>query len=225
MLFPVRQEDLSKSIFTSPFGLRGGGIHRGIDISMPVGTPLIAPLDGRVVYNRINSGGVTQGYGYYLALYHEDKKLYTLYGHLRELPRIKVGDMVKAGEVVAHSGATGDATGPHLHYEIHEGGLLFTSQVQAKDTAVDPVKYYPQLANYVGKNLGGINLPTIEGEEISEKVRFRQQWQEDLFIATIIDLGKRGVLNNTGDWLKKYRDGNLTVSELGLLALVVADRD
>lgn len=229
MLFFINDKDLSKCRYTSPYGARIHPIkkvpegHRGIDIGMPIGTPLRSPLDGVVHQNRVNNGGPTQGFGYYIILYHPKEKLYTLYAHLKELPEYKVGVVVKQGQLIGFSGNTGMSDGPHTHHEIHEDGFLFTTQVKDKDTTVDPVKYYPGLNNYLKKNLAGFKLP-VPKEEI-ELVNFKEKWQEDLFIKTLKDLGQRKVLNNVDDWIKKYQDGKLTTSELGLLALVVGDRD
>lgn len=225
MLFPVREQDLSKCRYTSAFGIRTHPItkkqdmHRGIDIAMPSGTPLIALGDGVVTVSKVNNGGATVGLGYYLVIKY-DNGLYSLYAHLRELPKVKVGQRVKQGDIVASSGNTGSSTGPHLHFEIHKDGLLFKSQVTNKDTAIDPLTYYPELKGLLGKYLTNVSFK----KEVEEDMKFKEKWQEELFIATVNSLASKKKIHNREDWLNKYNSGKLTAEELALLALAVADR-
>lgn len=236
MLFMVSKEDLKNCRYTSGYGPRWGDIHRGIDIGMPQKTKIYAPLDGKVIYNKTNNGGSHLGYGHYLVLYHEKEKLYTLYAHLCQLSHLKVGTTVKAGEYIALSGNTGRSTGPHLHFEIHEKDFKFKAAAQSsgKDTAVDPVKYYPQLKQFLEKNLASLVIPKKEEPKKEENtmantnveiVKFSEKWQETMFFDTLKNLEQKGALKNSDDWTKKYREGKLTVSEFALLALVMADRD
>lgn len=102
----------------SPFGPRVHPItgkrtfHHGIDVAMPVGTPLRAGADGVVAHKgQGGSGGVT------LLLKHANN-MHTVYYHLQKPSSLPVGAAVKAGDVVAYSGNTGASTGPHLHYEL-----------------------------------------------------------------------------------------------------------
>jgi murein DD-endopeptidase MepM/ murein hydrolase activator NlpD len=89
--------------------------HRGVDISVPIGTAVRAPSDGVVV--RVRQGPVN---GLWLELNHGDG-VRTLYCHL-SLVQVKPGQQVKAGELVALSGETGRVTGPHLHYQVKLSG-------------------------------------------------------------------------------------------------------
>jgi len=104
---------------TSPYGLRLMGlrpdIHRGVDLDVPEGTSVRAMKDGRVRF-----AGVMGGYGNVVWLEH-GKNLLTIYAHLSEV-RISQGEAVNAGTIVGLSGATGDATGPHLHFEVWRWG-------------------------------------------------------------------------------------------------------
>jgi murein DD-endopeptidase MepM/ murein hydrolase activator NlpD len=102
----------------SPYGPRVHPItgkrtfHHGIDVAMPVGTPLTAGADGTIVHKGNNgSGGVT------LIIRHADN-MHTVYYHLQKPSRHRIGAKVKAGDFVAYSGNTGASTGPHLHYEL-----------------------------------------------------------------------------------------------------------
>ena len=222
MLFPVRKEDLCKCRYTSPYGPRWGRLHAGIDIGMPVETPLLALENGKVIYSKLNGGGVTRGYGYYIVIQY-DNGLYSLYGHLKQLSKYRPGDRVKKGQIIAYSGNTGNTTGPHVHVEIHEHEFNFRSQVREKgyDSAVDPVKYYPELRPYLNKNLSTLVIAKKE----ENMVEFEHGWQEELLIKTIKNLKSKGVLNNADMWLDKAKNNTLTDSELSLLALVMADRD
>ena len=106
---------------TSSFGYRSSPftghreIHRGIDIAGRMGTPVIAPADGVVRYARDrralgNAISVSHGYG-----------IETIYGHLSEL-RVKPGEKIRRGQVIATMGNTGRSTGPHLHYQVEVNG-------------------------------------------------------------------------------------------------------
>lgn len=87
------------------------GGHNGLDIGIPVGTPIISTMDGRVVH----AGWNTQGYGNLVIV--ENGEYRTYYAHLSSIP-VSVGDSVAAGTTIGLSGNTGNSTGPHLHYEI-----------------------------------------------------------------------------------------------------------
>lgn len=117
----------------SPYGWRRHPItgkrtfHHGVDVALPVGTPLTAPADGVVVKKgNGSSGGVT------LILKHADD-LFTVYYHLKVPSHLPIGARVVRGEQVAVSGNTGASTGPHLHWEVRKSARW-------GDT-VDPVPY------------------------------------------------------------------------------------
>jgi len=103
--------------FTSPFGVRWGKLHAGIDLADPEGTP----------YKSIHAGTVTQagymgGYGYSITVKNPDGTE-VVYAHSRRL-LVSVGDTVKAGQVLGEVGDTGASYGTHLHLEIHVNGQL-----------------------------------------------------------------------------------------------------
>ena len=98
----------------------GLGPHRGIDFALPEGTPLIAVGNGTVVLNAWSDGLGHQLEIRCYAIDPEDNKAKPFifaYDHLKEAPALKVGDKVKGGEVICHSGNSGKFTsGAHLHF-------------------------------------------------------------------------------------------------------------
>ena len=113
---------------SSEFGMRKlsgehGRMHEGIDIAAPVGTPVIAPASGTVVF-----AGRQSGYGQVVILSHGDD-ITTLYGHASKI-FVKEGDYVERGQKISQVGNTGHSTGPHVHYEVRVHG-----------TATDPMTY------------------------------------------------------------------------------------
>lgn len=102
-------------VLTSPFGMRWGRLHAGIDISVPEGTPIRAAKAGRVVL-----AAYTGGYGNYTCVDHGGG-ISSCYAHQSGYAA-GVGDSVGQGEVIGYSGNTGSSTGPHLHFEIRVNG-------------------------------------------------------------------------------------------------------
>ncbi len=102
--------------FTSCFCMRWGTMHWGIDIAAPTGTPIVAPDAGVVL-----EAGPASGYGNVIYLQHENGDV-TVYGHMSDV-MVDAGQIVEGGEVIAEVGSTGFSTGPHLHFEVHIGGL------------------------------------------------------------------------------------------------------
>ena len=108
-------------VLRSPFGGRNdpfsgeGAFHTGIDLAVPVGTPVDVTADGIVV-----SAGWSGDYGKLVVVDHGNG-LETYYAHLSQV-LVVAGEEVRRGEVIALSGGTGRATGPHIHYEVRLHG-------------------------------------------------------------------------------------------------------
>ncbi len=102
--------------FTSGYGSRWGTFHYGIDLAAPIGTPEYAAADGVVV-----RAGAASGFGLAVYILHENGDV-TVYGHMEEI-LVEPGQYVDAGETIALLGNRGQSTGPHLHFEVHEGGM------------------------------------------------------------------------------------------------------
>lgn len=100
---------------TSCFGMRWGVLHAGIDLAMPADTPIRAAGAGTVVA----AGWAYPGYGISVVVDHGNGFL-THYAH-QSRTAVQVGDRVAAGQVIGYEGSTGDSTGPHLHFEVHNG--------------------------------------------------------------------------------------------------------
>ncbi len=92
--------------------------HLGIDYAAPTGTPVRAVASGRVSFE-----GWGGGYGNVVMIHH-DNKFQSLYAHLSKFnPLVKDGKWVQQGEIIGYVGATGLATGPHLHFGLYEYGV------------------------------------------------------------------------------------------------------
>ena len=104
-------------IITSYFGVwRRWGYHTGVDVTVPMGTEVLAYIDGTVAVSEWN----LWGYGYFVIVDHGDG-IQTCYGHNSKL-LVEKGQKVKKGQVIALSGNTGTSTGPHVHFEVRKNG-------------------------------------------------------------------------------------------------------
>jgi len=128
-------------VTTSSFGSRRSPytrameFHAGIDLAAPVGTPIVAPAEGVVVFAGTIEADRRSGWwrlGRTVVLRHGDRYR-TVYGHCAEI-KVRPGERVSAGEVIAAVGDTGWTTAPHLHFEIRR-------RVDSEWRAVDPRDY------------------------------------------------------------------------------------
>jgi murein DD-endopeptidase MepM/ murein hydrolase activator NlpD len=101
---------------TTCFCTRWGTMHWGIDLAAPLGTPIVAAADGVVL-----RAGPASGYGNAVYIQDADGNV-EIYGHMRYM-YVEAGDVVSAGDTIAKVGSEGQSTGPHLHFEIHKGGM------------------------------------------------------------------------------------------------------
>ena len=102
--------------FTSGYGGRWGTFHYGIDLAAPMRTPEYAAMDGVVL-----RAGSASGFGLAVYVLHENGDV-TVYGHMDQI-LVEPGQYVEAGETIALLGNRGQSTGPHLHFEVHQGGM------------------------------------------------------------------------------------------------------
>jgi murein DD-endopeptidase MepM/ murein hydrolase activator NlpD len=101
---------------TSTFGARWGTLHAGIDLAAPIRTPEYAAMDGIVL-----EAGPASGFGLAVYVQHENGDV-TVYGHMDKI-LVEPGQVVRAGDTIALLGNRGQSTGPHLHFEVHVGGI------------------------------------------------------------------------------------------------------
>jgi murein DD-endopeptidase MepM/ murein hydrolase activator NlpD len=155
---------------TSTFGMRKHPIlgytrmHKGVDFGAPRGTPIMASGDG--VIERASRYG---GYGKYIRIRH-NSTYSTAYGHMNAYARgIHPGVRVHQGQIIGYVGSTGEATGPHLHYEV----LIHKKQVNPLSLKL-PTGY-----NLEGKQLAefkamvsreNIRIADAENIRLSQKV-------------------------------------------------------
>lgn len=101
------------------FGVgRPGHIHQGQDVVAAEGTPIVAPHAGTISWVKYQAGGA----GYYVVLRSTDGRDYAFMHLQKGSAAVKQGDSVPTGKLLGLVGATGDASGPHLHFEVWEGG-------------------------------------------------------------------------------------------------------
>ena len=113
-------------VVSSPFGMRHGAMHDGVDISAPVGTPVYAADDGSVIFV-----GQINGYGNAIIVQHSGGYV-TIYGHnYRNL--VSEGARVARGQQIAEIGTSGRTSGPNLHFEVR-----YNNQAQ------NPLAYLPE---------------------------------------------------------------------------------
>lgn len=121
---------------TSPFGWRNLGagpeFHYGIDIANATGTPVVAAADGVVSY-----ASTLSSYGNVIMVTHsiEGQTWTTVYAHLNGF-YVSKGQTVSKGQVIAPMGSTGRSTGPHVHFEIHNGPWS-----GSRNNALNPLRY------------------------------------------------------------------------------------
>ena len=97
-------------------GIVSQGLHgyNAVDLAAPVGTPIMASAGGVVIISKV--GGWNGGYGNYIVISHPNGTQ-SVYGH-ESRNYVSVGQTVTQGQIIGLVGKTGEATGPHLHFEI-----------------------------------------------------------------------------------------------------------
>lgn len=138
---------------TSGYGLRwhpvigGRRQHKGVDLAMPIGTPVYATADGV-----ISKADWFSSYGLFISIEHGGN-IQTRYGHLSRL-NVAAGQAIHKGDLIGYVGTTGRSTGPHLHYEVRIAGV-----------AVNPIPYLQGGALVPAAARNPIALGGPDGEE------------------------------------------------------------
>ena len=126
---------LSSGVLTSSYGERHNPFtgelmyHNGIDIKAPLGTPVLAPAPGEVIF----AGMKNELYGIVVELRHRGD-VRSLYAHLHSTD-LNVGDTITEGTPIGLVGVTGQSTGPHVHVELYKDGERVDPQVYMPLTA------------------------------------------------------------------------------------------
>jgi murein DD-endopeptidase MepM/ murein hydrolase activator NlpD len=116
---------------------RSGHIHQGQDVIAVSGTPIVAPAAGTVTFVAYQAGGA----GYYVVMHEAGQDIWYAFMHLLAgSTAVHTGQSVARGQLLGKVGATGDASGPHLHFEIWQGPW------QAGGHPIDPLPYLQQWA-------------------------------------------------------------------------------
>ena len=105
-----------RGVLYARFGKKGREMHDGIDLAAPEGSPVATAAPGKVLF-----AGEQRGYGL-LAIIEHGRGLVTLYAHNKDL-RVRTGQVVRSGQVIATVGESGRTSGPHLHFEIRKDGV------------------------------------------------------------------------------------------------------
>lgn len=114
-----------KGRITCLYGGRHDKFHHGLDIASPIGTPIKTVDNGKVIF-----AGWKSIYGLTVIISHDDGRK-TLYGHCSKI-LVGKGQRVLTGQTIAEVGSTGRSTGPHLHFEVYEGGKTVNPLVYLK---------------------------------------------------------------------------------------------
>ncbi|MBA3422111.1 MAG: peptidoglycan DD-metalloendopeptidase family protein [Thermoleophilaceae bacterium] len=166
-----------KGTFTSGWRTRSRSSHAGVDISAPSGTKIRAAACG--VINHISSNN---GYGNYICVKHSTSGFTTCYAHLSRFSDERMGDRVRAGEVIGYVGSTGNSTGPHLHFETRTGAPYDRNDV-------DPLPYLDGRefsGTPVGSSSRGIGGPDLQLRE-SQPTQAASSTQERSAVAIATD--------------------------------------
>lgn len=146
---------LDRNVVTSDFGLRRAVWHYGVDIRVKTGNPVYAVFDGVV---RI-TGYDKRGFGRFILIRHKNG-METLYGHLSK-SYVKLGQELKAGDIIGKGGNSGRSTAPHLHFEIRYAG-----------NAIDPNEIYDFKNNTIIHSSYMINHASFAYLEEANKIRY-----------------------------------------------------
>ena len=137
LLWPIPNATISQAFGPTAFVFEAAyagyaHFHTGIDLAVPLGTPVFAAADGVVLQAQAMQDGKGNlvGYGNYVLIQHADG-LQTLYGHLLSYV-VKPGDVVARGQLIGLVGSTGNSTGPHTHFEV-----------RIDNAPVDPMQLLP----------------------------------------------------------------------------------
>ena len=134
---------------SSPYGPRDGAMHQGQDFAAPLGTPIYAATSGTVA-----AAGPASGFGNWIVVDFTDRHGSNVYGHMRAGDlKVKTGDKVSAGQLIAAVGSEGESSGPHLHFETWVDGTRLHG-----GHAIDPMPWLKGATNPTGSATTSIQV-------------------------------------------------------------------
>ena len=128
-ILTLRSDSYGKGFFGA--SRNGRRTHAGVDITLPVGNPVLAAKSGRVFF-----AGDDKGYGHYIELHHPDG-LSTRYAHLSEI-KVNEGQWISQGDTIGLSGKTGNAINPHITPHLHFEIRYRSSPLDPQSGLMDP---------------------------------------------------------------------------------------
>lgn len=153
-----------KGQVTGPYGeSRDGSKHGGIDVGANLGTVIKSPVDGVVSKIAYEPGG----YGNYLQI-RDNKGKYHLFAHLKETPKLDLGNKIKIGQDIAMVGSSGLSSGPHLHYQIDPEG---NKEGLKRGPHIDPNKYDldPKVRSFIEEQNSVADFKRMQEMSLSEE--------------------------------------------------------
>lgn len=149
----------ANTVITSGKGMRWGRPHNGYDISAPSGTPMYAYFPGKVTHTGLAGSSSDGGYGNWAVWKDDIYGAYHFFGHMRDSPAVRVGQVINQGTLIGLVGSTGRSTGPHLHWEISNNPPASNGQFSSYEDPGSWLKTHP-LKKVEGQNQQTQTKPT-----------------------------------------------------------------
>jgi murein DD-endopeptidase MepM/ murein hydrolase activator NlpD len=156
---------------TSGKGYRWGRLHKGYDLAAPSGTPLYAYFPGKVTHIGLNGTASSAGYGNWVVWKDDIYGAYHFFGHMRDRPSVKVGQVINQGTLMGYVGSTGVSTGPHLHWEISRNAPTSNGQFTSLEDPGAWLRRHPlkvtKLSQTNTNNSSNLSLGSILPAQVS----------------------------------------------------------
>jgi murein DD-endopeptidase MepM/ murein hydrolase activator NlpD len=135
----------SGAVITSGKGYRPStkSYHKGYDLAAASGTPLYAYFPGKVTHIGIDGTASSAGYGNWVVWKDDIYGAYHFFGHMRDRPSVKVGQVISQGTLIGYVGSTGISSGSHLHWEISSTAPASNGQFTSLDDPGAWLKKHP----------------------------------------------------------------------------------
>ena len=222
---------------SSGFGPRWGTMHQGIDFAAPIGTPIYAPFDGRVIQGADRAPGTVAGFGNWVWIEGTTEPYDFIVGHMKHASiLVKAGDTVKAGQKIAEVGNEGGSTGAHAHCE------LWTRPGRLGGRAIDPAPFWgaagadypdgapakPWTPPVVPGTIFGIDISSWQKNYPMRKVKADGMdfviirlcdgtYQDPLFQSHLEDAEKQGLLVSTYWYLRAPSEGTTIAQQVDVI--------